>query len=127
MHTGDRIKELRMRRGLSQAALGERVDTDSTTVSRWETGRARPSQKYMAKLANALSTSTDYLLAKTDDPELPGGMMPMNIVAGVPVTMRDKRLIIGGKDLYADLPDSPEGFEIMRLFIDMMKSKHPSQ
>lgn len=126
MHTGDRIKELRMRRGLSQAALGERVDTDSTTVSRWETGRARPSQKYMAKLANALSTSTDYLLAKTDDPELRGAM-PMNIVAGVPVAMRDKRLIIGGKDLYADLPESPEGFEIMRLFIDMMKSKNPGQ
>ena len=127
MHTGDRIKELRMRRGLSQATLGERVDTDSTTVSRWETGRAKPSQKYMAKLANALSTSTDYLLAKTDDPEVSRGIRPMDIVASVPVTMRDKRLIIGSNDMYADLPDSPEGFEIMRLFIEMMRSKHPSQ
>lgn len=68
MPTGDRIKELRTKRGLSQAALGEKVETDSTTISRWETNRVSVSQKYIGRLASALNTSTDYLLSKTDDP-----------------------------------------------------------
>ena len=67
MLIGDRIKELRVKLGLSQGELGSRVDTDSTIISRWETNRVRPSQKYIVSLAKALGTSTDYLLGKTDE------------------------------------------------------------
>lgn len=68
MLIGDRIKELRTKLRLSQGELGDKVDTDSTIISRWETNRVRPSQKYIVKLANALGTSTDYLMGNTDDP-----------------------------------------------------------
>lgn len=68
MPIGERIKVLRTKLRLSQSELGDRVDTDSTIISRWETNRVRPSQKYIIKLANALGTSTDYLLGETDDP-----------------------------------------------------------
>ena len=67
MLIGDRIKELRTKLRLSQGELGDRVDTDSTIISRWETNRVRPSQKYIVRLANALGTSTDYLLGETSD------------------------------------------------------------
>lgn len=69
MPIGDRIRDLRTKQKLSQSELGDKVDTDSTIISRWETNRVRPSQKYIARLAKALDTSTDYLLGETDDPK----------------------------------------------------------
>ena len=66
---GDRIRELRTKLRLSQTELGNRVDTDGSVIFRWETNKARVSQRYIVKLANALDTSTDYLLGETDDPK----------------------------------------------------------
>ena len=54
---------------MSQSELGDKIDTDNSVISRWETNRARVSQRYIVKLANALNTSTDYLLGETDDPQ----------------------------------------------------------
>ena len=64
MPIGDRIRDLRTKQKLSQSELGDKVDTDSTIISRWETNRVRPSQKYIVRLAKALDTSTDYLLGR---------------------------------------------------------------
>ena len=122
MPTGERIKELRTRLGMSQTALGERVETDSTTVSRWETSKSTPSKKYIGKLASALGTSTDYLMCETDDAESHGEIYPLSILAA-PGVNDDKRLIVSNRDMYASLPDSPEGFEIMRLFLEMVNGK----
>ena len=69
MLIGDRIRELRTNLRLSQTELGNRVDTDGSVISRWETNKARVSQRYIVKPSNALDTSTDYLLGETDDPK----------------------------------------------------------
>lgn len=122
MPTGERIKELRKKRGLSQSALGEKVNTDSTSVSRWETNRSIPGQKYIGKLASALGTSTDYLLCETNDPESPGEIHPLTILAASGAN-DDNRLVVSNKDVYANLPNTPEGIELMRLFLEMAKGK----
>lgn len=36
----ERIQELRKQRGLSQAALGEKLGVKQNTISQWESGRA---------------------------------------------------------------------------------------
>ena len=125
MLIGDRIKELRTKLKLSQGELGDRVDTDSTIISRWETNRVRPSQKYIVRLANALGTSTDYLLGETNDP-----VMPKNVLVSESASDNDKehrqtekRLIIKNRDMYVDLPETSEGFEILRRFFDMQAVK----
>ena len=126
MLIGDRIKELRTKLKLSQGELGDRVDTDSTIISRWETNRVRPSQKYIVRLANALGTSTDYLLGETNDP-----VMPKNVLVSESASDNDKehrqtekRLIIKNRDMYVDLPETSEGFEILRRFFDMQAVKN---
>ena len=122
MLIGDRIKELRTRQGLSQAELGDKVETDGSVISRWETNRAKVSQKYIVKLANALGTSTDYLLGETDDPKLEKtpSLGHVLIEDGEP---KDKRLIIKNRDMYIDLPETAEGFEILRKFFDMQATQ----
>ena len=126
MLTGDRIKELRLRLGLSQSELGDRVDTDSTTISRWETNRVRVSQKYLVKLANALCTSTDYLLGDTDDPVALENALTVNPPSNEKLmnAPMGKRLIIKNNDVYVNLPETSEGFEMLRRFFDMQAAKN---
>ncbi|MBQ9420082.1 MAG: helix-turn-helix transcriptional regulator [Synergistaceae bacterium] len=64
---GERIQNLRKANYMTQSELAVKVDTDSTTISRWETNRVKPGQKYILKLAKALHTTADYLLGETDE------------------------------------------------------------
>ncbi len=41
--TGEEIKALRLRRGLTQTELGEAIGVYWNTVSRWEAGKMKPS------------------------------------------------------------------------------------
>jgi transcriptional regulator with XRE-family HTH domain len=70
---GRRLKGVRETRGLSQAELGEKAGVPALMISHFETG-ARPSASAatLVKLANALDTSIDFLLARTDDPVATG-------------------------------------------------------
>jgi transcriptional regulator with XRE-family HTH domain len=67
------LKSVRETRGLSQTELGEKAGVPALMISHFETG-ARPSASAatLVKLANALDTSIDYLLARTDDPVTTG-------------------------------------------------------
>lgn len=124
MLIGDRIKELRIKLRLSQSELGDKVDTDSTIISRWETNRVRPSQKYIVRLAKALGTTTDYLLGETDDSALPQDALLSNPGSEGDAVREPsgKRLIIKNRDMYVDLPETSEGFEILRRFFDMQSA-----
>jgi transcriptional regulator with XRE-family HTH domain len=61
---GATIKALRKKVGLTQLALGQRIDerTGQNLISRWESGTELPSVEKIAKLAGALGTTTDHLL-----------------------------------------------------------------
>jgi transcriptional regulator with XRE-family HTH domain len=63
----DRVKALRKSKGLSQAALGKMIESDSQHVLKIEHGLRRHLYvETLAKLADALDCSTDYLLGRTD-------------------------------------------------------------
>ena len=61
---GDRIRLLRLKLRLSQVELGNKIDVDESVISRWEANKTRMRRKSIAKIANVLCTSTDYLLGK---------------------------------------------------------------
>ena len=61
---GERIKELRKSKKMSQSELGKFIGVSQTTVTAWENGRAEPSSSYVAKLATFFNISTDYLLGR---------------------------------------------------------------
>ena len=68
MSLGSRIRELRIARGLTQAQLGEMVESDGNTISRWELDKLGMRREYVLKFAKALDTSVAFLLEETDDP-----------------------------------------------------------
>ncbi len=55
---GKRIKDLRLKAGLSQVGLGEKAGTDPNTVARAERGLHRASSDTIEKLAKALGLTT---------------------------------------------------------------------
>ncbi len=63
----ERIKELRKRKGLSQAELAEAMGVHFAQVSRYERGETKPNAEAMTKLAQVLETSTDFLMNGTTD------------------------------------------------------------
>jgi transcriptional regulator with XRE-family HTH domain len=59
---GRRILQLRNRRGLSQGDLANRVGSTPTQISKYERGAYEPKAELLARLADALGTSTDFLI-----------------------------------------------------------------
>ena len=62
---GDRLKELRKSKKLTQVQVSEMIDVQLGTYSRWENGSLEPSLEAVVKLAKLFDTTTDYLLGKT--------------------------------------------------------------
>lgn len=58
----DRLKEARLKKGLSQAQLAEKVSAYVSNISRYERGEHKPTTETLTKLANALDVSTDFLM-----------------------------------------------------------------
>lgn len=60
---GNFLRELRVRRGLSQFQLGMLVGVSDKAVSKWENGLARPQSCFLRKLSDALGVTVDEFLA----------------------------------------------------------------
>ena len=56
------LARLRMEKKLTQARLGEVVDTDGNTISRYERGAIKPSIEMLQRLADYFNVSVDELL-----------------------------------------------------------------
>ena len=66
MLAGDRIREARRAKDLSQEKLAEILDVSSQAVSNWEAGKSMPDTDRLAALAKALDISLDALLAEEE-------------------------------------------------------------
>ncbi len=60
---GNRIYELRKKKGLSQKQLGEALGVSNKAVSKWETGAAVPKTQTLVKLAGVFDISAEELLS----------------------------------------------------------------
>ncbi len=61
-----RLKELRLKKGLTQTELGEKVGVKQNTFTNWENGKREPNFETLLKLASILNTTTSYLLGESD-------------------------------------------------------------
>lgn len=68
MVIANRLKELRIKKGSSQADIAKYLDIDRTTYTAYESGKSRP-VRYMDKLAEYFNVSVDYLLGVSDIPQ----------------------------------------------------------
>ena len=62
-----RLKELRLKKGLTQTELGEKVGVKQSTFTNWEKGKREPNFETLLKLASILETTTSYLLGEKNE------------------------------------------------------------
>ena len=67
MISGDLIREARLRAGLTQAELGERVGKPQSVIARWERGEVQPSLETLRLVVRACGFDLTFQLSKTDD------------------------------------------------------------
>ena len=65
---GDRLRKVREARGYTQEELAEHLNIGSLQIWRYENGETEPKGDVVAKIAQYLNVSTDYLLGLTDNP-----------------------------------------------------------
>lgn len=67
--TGDRIRQARIEKRLTQEGLAKLISKSKQVISNWERGYSKPIDEDIAKLASLLDVSTDYLLGMTNLPQ----------------------------------------------------------
>lgn len=65
-----RLKELRLRKRISQVRLAMELNTYQNTISRYETGQREADYQTLIAIADYFNVSVDYLLERTDNPEV---------------------------------------------------------
>ncbi len=65
-----RLKELRKKRGISQLKLALDLNMNQNTISRYETGEREADYATLIRFADYFNVSIDYLLRRTDTPEI---------------------------------------------------------
>lgn len=59
---GNNIKAARIKAGMSQKELAQKIKTTQPRIARWEKGVVIPNAQYLAKLAEALDVTIDELI-----------------------------------------------------------------
>ena len=65
-----RLKELRVKRGISQLKLAMDTGLNQNIVSRYESGAREADYATLIRLADYFDVSIDYLLGRTDNPRM---------------------------------------------------------
>lgn len=66
----NRFKEVRKRMKLTQKAIADILNVTNATYSRYEAGIMQPDPPTMCRIADIFGVSIDYLLYRTDIPDL---------------------------------------------------------
>jgi len=66
----NRLKELRKTKGLTQVSLQMQTGIEQALLSKFESGDRIPPTETLLRLAEFYNVSIDYILCRTDKPEV---------------------------------------------------------
>ena len=66
---GERLRQVRESRGISQSELARRLGINPTQINRYENGLTDPSLQQIIRIGNELGVTIDYLLGLVDAEE----------------------------------------------------------
>lgn len=66
MYFGDKLRELRLERKMTQEELARKLGVVKVTVSGYETSQTYPSIEVLIKLCGIFNVSSDYMLGRSE-------------------------------------------------------------
>lgn len=64
---GERLKQARKKKHLSQVSVGIKLNTTHATISRYESGKLEPNLDTLKALCKLYNVSADYILGLTEE------------------------------------------------------------
>lgn len=104
---GDRLRELRIEKKLSQKELGDLLSLSPNAIYNWEVGRSQPSVEAITKLAEYFNVTTDYLLCFTQD--------DLNKIERLKMALKEAGMLNGNDDM------TEEDFEKAMAIVQTLK------
>jgi transcriptional regulator with XRE-family HTH domain len=109
VHVGQRLRHIRMRRGLSQEALGDRIGVTFQQLQKYERGANRISASRLFHLSQVLDVAVSYFFDELGTPQTTDA----TTVHGDPMSRRETLLLVGA---YYRLPE-----RIRRQFLHLLR------
>ena len=66
----ENLKKIRTKRNINQLKIAVDLEITQESISKYETGNSFPSAQILIKLADYFNCSVDYLLDRTDNPNM---------------------------------------------------------
>ena len=66
----ENLRKIREKRNINQLKIAMDIGITQESISKYETGNAFPSKEILIKLADYFNCSIDYLLNRTDNPNI---------------------------------------------------------
>lgn len=66
----ENLRIIREKRNINQQKIAVELEISQESISKYETGKAFPSKDILIKLADYLNCSIDYLLGRTENPNV---------------------------------------------------------
>lgn len=108
----NRLRQMRVSKGLNQNEVGELVGMAQSAVSKWERGATEPDHNTLRILSDYYGVSIDYLLGNSDEPQAKrkGVSIPVlgDVAAGIPIEAIED--ILDYEDIDEDLARTGEFF-----------------
>ena len=70
MHMNNRLRQLRKSKGYTQIRVQMETGIEQALLSKYENGERIPPTETLLKLADFYRVSVDYLLCRTDNPQV---------------------------------------------------------
>lgn len=120
--TFDRIKELAQKQGLSINLLEEKLGYSRNTI--YNLKNSKPSTERISEIADYFNVSTDYLLGRTDNPNIAGDTVTTPDGRVVDLSnLRERVVLFDGKPLSDDDVDKIAQIIKLSLGVSDIESK----
>lgn len=131
--TYDRIDEMAKLRGISIGKINEMCSLSKNAISNAAKSEFGMKAKNIVLISEILNVSTDYLLGRTDNPEVMGGNHALSGDGGVAVAGGNANITISSEKeidptteefikIFCDL-DFDDKFEVMQLLMEKRRKK----
>lgn len=88
----NRLKSLRLSKGLNQVQLAERLGVKKQSISNWENDNIMPSVDMLEKIATYFCVSTDYVLGR--ESTAANSILTLDVTGLTPVQIEHLNAII---------------------------------
>lgn len=130
------LVELAQSRGVTMYELSQKTNIPQSLLSNYKNGKKKPALENIIKLADFFDVSTDYLLGRTDNPNISGNniIQSSNVINGnngnhSPLTVTEPEKENNCKEIEVLLEKMPRSKQLRAIadIIDLLEEKYMSE